>query len=50
MVAGGGGAGDGQMVIGEWEIQASRYGMNKSGEERVQHKNSTHWYWNSVAW
>jgi len=38
----------GQVAEGEWEVQTSSYGMNKSWEEKIQHKEYSQWYCNSV--
>ena len=40
-----GGWGIGKTGEGEWEIQASGYGMNKSWEWKVQHREYTQWYY-----
>lgn len=34
---------------GEWEVQASRYGINKSGRWKVHHRKYAQWYYNSVV-
>ena len=37
-----------KMGDGEWEVQASGYGMNKSQRREVQHRDYSSWYCNSV--
>ena len=38
------------MGEGEWEIQASSDEMNKSQGLKVQHREYSQWYCNSVVW
>ena len=40
--------GMGKMNEGEWDIQASSYGMDKS--QRIQHGAYSQWYCNSFVW
>lgn len=37
-----------KMGEGEWKIQVSSYGMNKSGKQKVQHRAYGHWYCNII--
>ena len=51
LVVGGGlgGVVMGKIGEGAWEIQASRYGMNKSRGQNLQHGDYSQWYCNSVV-
>jgi len=50
MVARGVGAGKmGKMGEGEWEIQASSSGMNKSWKEKAQPREYSQWYCNNIV-
>ena len=44
------GGGMGKIGEGEWEIQASTYGMTKSWGYKAQHREYSQWYCNSIVW
>lgn len=46
----GGGEEIGKIDEEEWERQASSYRGNKSQESKVQHREYSWWFYNSVVW
>ena len=44
------GGGMGEMGEGDWEIQASSYGMKKSWEQKARHREYSQLYGHKVVW